>query len=330
MVINLKKITEILKIFGFENNISSIEKINTGHINSTYKIIYSQGESYILQRINQDVFKNSEEIMTNIDIICECLKNEINCPEFIKYKNKNYIIKNNEIWRSYKYIANSVSYNELENKNLIFEFGKVVGKFHSLTQKLDTGKFYNVLENFHNTVFILKNLISIYSHEYKTEFDFFKKSLTLAQQLEDKKLLRTVTHNDVKCANVLFDKTTGKGITLIDFDTVMPGLIVHDFGDGVRSACVTENKLDKCKLTAFCNGYFSYMNADNIENYFLGIFCITAELSARYFYDFITNGNYFSDKTTLQKLDRSRELITLAESIIENKANILEIIQDFE
>lgn len=326
----MDNISYILNLFGLKNNYKKIEKINSGHINSTYKIIYSSDESYILQKINGNIFNEPEKIMSNIEGICNCLKGKVNCPEFKKYKNKNYIIIENTMWRIYRYIENSVCRNSLESLNEIYEFGKVAGNFHRLTQKLDTENFFKTIENFHNTNLIIQNLLNHKNSEYEYEFNFFEKTLEYSEILSSKKLPQNITHNDVKCSNVLFDKKSGKGITLIDFDTVMPGLWVYDFGDGARSACVTENKLDTEKFRAYCKGYFSCIKPQNAENYFLGTYCITAELSARYFKDFLLKENYFADKTEIQKLSRSRELTDLAESIIENKDKILKIIKDFE
>lgn len=48
------------------------------------------------------------------------------------------------------------------------------------------------------------------------------------------KLPLRVTHNDTKLNNILFDKTTGEGLCVIDLDTVMPGLAANDFGDSIR------------------------------------------------------------------------------------------------
>ncbi len=326
----MKKISEILVMFGLSAEITSIEKINSGHINSTYKIIYSPSEKYILQSINGFVFKHPEMIMSNIEGICNCLKGKVHCPEFLKYQDRNYIMCDNEMWRVYRYIGNSVSYNTLDNSDKLFEFGRVTGEFHKLSENLDTDKFHTVIENFHNTEHILHNLLALKNSEYKTEFDFFERSLELSEMLTDKKLPLNVTHNDVKCSNVLFDASNGKGITLIDFDTVMPGLTVYDFGDGARSACVTQNAIDIEKFAAYCKGYFSQIMPQSAENYFLGMYCITSELAARYFHDFLTDENYFADKTPSQKLMRSRELISLAESILSEKENIISTIKDFE
>ncbi|MBQ8434690.1 MAG: phosphotransferase [Oscillospiraceae bacterium] len=326
----MKKILEILKVFGLPYTNIKTEKINSGHINSTYKIIYSDGNCYILQRINGDVFKKPEEIMSNTDRICRCLDNKVRCPEFLSCKDKNYIIDEGQMWRIYHYIDNSESFISLDDNRKIYEFGRVVGEFHSLTANLNADDFYNVIEDFHNTSFILGDIINKKSDSYLSEYSFFERMLEYSRRLDEKNLPLNVTHNDVKPSNVLFEKSSGKGITLIDFDTVMPGFFVYDFGDGARSACISENQLDLDKFKSYCKGYFSNVCHESTENYFLGMLCITAELAARYFRDYLSGGNYFSDKTPDEKLQRCRELIKTAESICEKQTEISMIIQGFQ
>ncbi|MGN0613510.1 MAG: phosphotransferase enzyme family protein [Porcipelethomonas sp.] len=319
-------ISSIMNSFGVSDAPEKIIKINSGHINSTYKIIYSGGSSYILQRINGNVFKNPGEIMSNIDKVCRCIASSVKCPEFLFCGEKNYIVADGEMWRAYCYIGNSVSYNSLSDLNKISEFGRVVGEFHRLTANLDTADFYTVIENFHNTSLILSRVYDTGTDIFCKEYDFFRCMLSFSRKLDRKHLRRRITHNDVKCSNVLFDSVTGKGKTLIDFDTVMPGLAVYDFGDGARSACITGNRIDTDKFRAYCRGYFSQVSAECPEDYVLGMLSITAELAARYFNDYLSGENYFSDKTSEQKLLRCHELMETAESILENREYLEEII----
>ena len=146
-------------------------------------------------------------------------------------------------------------------------------------------------------------------------------------KLTEKNLPVKVTHNDVKCSNVLLDKETHNGICLIDFDSVMSGLYVYDFGDGARSGCITDNLFDINKFKKYAEGYFSMIRLYKPEDYFLGMICITAELAARYFYDFLSGENYFKDKTSVQKLSRCLELIKTAKSIESSREEIESVIK---
>lgn len=322
----MKNLLNILKLFGLNNKIKSIKQINSGHINSTYIVIYSDGKSYILQKLNSFVFKNPDKIMFNINLVCDKLKYTCNCPIFLESNNKNYITINNEIWRIYSYIENSVSYNNLDNLNYIFEFGKVISSFHKATESIDTSRLYITIKNFHDSVWHINRLLKLINNKHDEYFAFFSKSLKYAEILKNKKLSLKVTHNDVKCSNVLFDKNSGKGITLIDLDTVMPGLRVHDFGDGARSSCITNNKININKFKAYCKGYFSSVEVDCAEDFFLGMICITSELSARYLYDYLSNENYFSNKLPCEKFQRCNDLIKLSNSIEDQKIIIIDTI----
>lgn len=324
----MNKILDILKSFGLSKDISDIKLINSGHINSTYKIIYSDGKSYILQRINKSVFKSPEKIMSNIKNLCKYFENLSYFPQFLSAHGKNYIINQNEIWRIYGYIDNSVSYDSLDDILKIYEFGRILGNFHKATKNADPSDFYITIENFHNTAFHIKRLIKSADNRYTEHFNFFYDILEYVKKLQSKKLPFHVTHNDVKCSNVLFDATNGKGLTLIDFDTVMPGLQVYDFGDGARSACINDNKIDIKKLDAYCKGYFSVTGSYREEDYYLGMLCVSAELSARYFYDYLNNENYFAGKSSGEKLERSSELIKISKSIIDNKEEIMSVIKN--
>ncbi len=322
----MNKILCILKRFGLNGTISAINPINSGHINSTYKIIYSDGRSYILQRINKDVFKAPEKIMSNIKKLCILFENSTYFPKFLSAEGSNYIIAQNEMWRIYEFIDNSVSYDKLEDTFKICEFGRVLGNFHKITSSADIDDYFTTIENFHNPVLRINKLFDFSNKGYSEYFDFFRSILSFAERLGSKAIEPQIVHNDVKCSNVLFNKKSGKGIILIDFDTVMPGLTIYDFGDGARSACVSGGSIDIEKFKAYCKGYFSVVSPECEEDYFLGMLCISAELSARYFYDFLSGENYFADKTPSQKLKRSEELIKIAVSIIDNKENIMSVI----
>lgn len=329
-MIKLKELLNILNIFGLSKNILNIEKINSGHINSTYKILYSDDKSYILQRLNPLIFQNPDKIMSNIKNICNILKHQCKCPEFLQVQGKNYIIKDNNVWRIYEYIKNSISYEKLDSDFKIYEFGRILGVFHKSTENADPSCFYNTIENFHNTKFYINKLSKFKLKKYSDQLNFYFKILDFADTLKNQNIPIHVTHNDVKCSNILFDKVSEKAITLIDFDTVMPGIWVNDFGDGARSACINDSSIDIKKFSSYCKGYFSVVMPEPEENYYMAMVCISAELSARYFYDYLSNENYFKDKATEEKLERSFELIKLSESIIKHKYDIITIIKNFK
>lgn len=74
------------------------------------------------------------------------------------------------------------------------------------------------------------------------------------------KLPLRVTHNDTKINNVLFDEATHKALVVIDLDTVMPGLVGHDFGDAIRFAAnfVEEDSPEADKAGVNLNIYWAF------------------------------------------------------------------------
>lgn len=314
--------------FGLEGNILKTEKLNSGHINQTYKIVYSENESYILQRINKSVFREPEKIMFNIKMLCQYI-NASGCssyPEFLYFGEQNYFECENEFWRGYRFAENSVSYNTLTDLKSVYEFGRILGEFHAMTQHADSSQFYITIEDFHNTSKRIYKLKKYKTGRYRSEYNFFERMLCYSAELEAANLPLKVTHNDVKCSNVLFDSKTHEGISLIDFDTIMPGLHVYDFGDGARSGCITDNEFNIEKFRKFADGYFGRIKLYEPEDYFLGMICVSAELASRYFYDFLSGENYFADKTSEEKYARCHELISTAQSIEKHRNEIEKII----
>lgn len=320
----MEKFQMIMELFGVGGTIADVRKLGLGHINETYRIIYSAEESYILQKINRDVFKAPDMIMKNIEMVCSCLDNTL---EFLKAEGKSFILSDESLWRAYKYVSNSVSSDALESADSIYSFGKVLGRFHSATKDLDISEIYDTIPGFHNTTGRIKRVQRLTDSSFEEINSFMNTALEYARELDEKNLPRHVTHGDAKCSNVLFDRDSGRAVMMIDLDTVMPGLWVHDFGDGARSACVTRGELDTEKYSAFASGYLSENRETTGEDCFLGTVCICAELAARYFYDYLSGENYFADKTPAQKLERCRQLVTLGSSVIRKKEEMIRAAQ---
>lgn len=321
----MENLMNALLNFGLGSDILRIEKINSGHINNTYKIIYSDSESYILQKVNKNALKNPKEIMLNINLLYKYVDGRY--PEFLKCRGNNFVETEEGFWRGYRFIDNSVSYEKMPDLKSVYEFGRILGEFHLMTESACAAQFYSTDPDFHNTYKRIEKLKYYESEKYRREFDFFNRMKKYAVSLAEKELPVKVTHNDVKCSNVLLDKETHGGICLIDFDSVMSGLYVYDFGDGARSACITDNLFDIDKLKKYAQGYFSLIKLYEPEDYFLGMICVTAELAARYFYDFLSGENYFRDKSPVQKLSRCFELIETAKSIENSRKEIESIIK---
>lgn len=328
----MKNITEIIKAFIPDNlNFEIIELIG-GHINKTYRIDYKNGNSFILQKMNLNVLKKPELIMSNISKISGILKktNDFIYPDFLTYGNQNFYCDGNDFWRCYKYIPETISFTCFDNTLQSFEMGKILSSFHTAVLAADVTDFKTTIDNFHNSAFFLRRVLQINFEMPKDLFEFYRFSLENAIVFSGKNIPVKVTHNDIKCSNILFSNHSCKAVAIIDFDTIMPGYFEFDFADAVRSGCTVKNHFSLLLFREFCAGYFQKCVMHDSEAYFLAITCITSELSARYFYDSISDENYFSKMSSSKKFERAVDLMNLCKEFIDNKALIISILNDYK
>ena len=167
-----------------------------------------------------------------------------------------------------------------------------------------------------------------------------EKACTLTRLQKEGKLPLRVTHNDTKINNVLFDPETQDAMIVIDLDTVMPGLIGHDFGDAIRFAAnfVEEDcqEYDKVGVNlevfqAFAEGFLSMtaktMTDMEIETLALSSFVLTAELATRFLADYLDGDLYFNIKYPEHNLVRTRCQIALAKDMLRKMEDMEAIVR---
>jgi hypothetical protein len=321
-----------------------------GHINDTYHVKLSidknTDEEYIVQKINSYVFKEPVKIMHNIKEITlhmEEKKSSADCEIISFLDNKegqNYTFINGECWRVCPFIKNSVAYDFVENSKVLYSAGYAFGRFQSLLSDLPLNKLYDTIPDFHNT----RKRMDAFFHiaaldpvdrgkDVKDEIAFFEKHRNLACSLidmqENGELPLRITHNDTKYNNILMDKCTGEPLCVVDLDTVMPGLAMHDFGDAIRFAANTamEDEADLTKVglnmahyEKFTKGYIKaakgFLTEKEIDNMALGAIVITIELASRFLADHLNGDKYFRIHRENQNLDRARCQIKLAQDML--------------
>jgi thiamine kinase-like enzyme len=150
-----------------------------------------------------------------------------------------------------------------------------------------------------------------------------------------------VTHNDTKLNNILLDETTGEGVCVVDLDTVMPGLALHDFGDMVRTATspAMEDERDLSKVTlrlpmyeALLRGYWeearSFLTADERQQLAFSGRLITLETGIRFLTDFLEGDTYFKVHREGHNLDRCRTQLKLVESIERQEGEMTRLVEE--
>ena len=348
----LKKIIGNFKIPG---ELVEIKENSQGNINSTYLLSFKVNEQinkYLLQKINSYVFKEPHLVVKNIKLVTEHVKQKLTggqkTLDFIEtldgsliYAHEN-LYREKEYYRIYKYIDNCSSFDNLkdcENPEFVaYNTGKCYGAFHKYLSDFTVDFLAEIIPDFHNTPKRYNDLLNTIENgnleraiESSGEIIYLlskRKQYSVIWEGLGKNIPIRVTHNDTKLNNVLMDSFTGKGVAVIDLDTVMPGSILFDVGDGIRSACSNsfEDELDKEKIflnmkytKAYIRGYLEemskYITSSELSYIGLSIATLTYELAVRFLTDYINNDVYFKIKYKTHNYDRFINQFTLLKDI---------------
>lgn len=349
-----KKIEALCRAFRIEGEYRFCELITYGHINTTYKVyFFRDGElkDYILQCVNTHVFKKPEELMENISSVTEYIRAKIKATgvsakrgvlHYQQTAEAKYYLFDEEgmFWRCCRYIDDSTVFNLTDNLKVIEEAGKAFGEFQLHLADYPVKSLYISIPHFHNTVMryeafrqAIKNDLAGRAASVKAETEEYlalEETATEMYKMQKRgELPLRVTHNDTKCNNVLFDKDSFEHLSVIDLDTVMPGLAAFDFGDAIRftaNTCAEDEKdvgkvaLDMEKYEAFAKGFIGQVGKTltdkEKETMALGAVTMTVECGMRFLTDYLDGDKYFKVDYAEHNLDRSRCQLALAKDMI--------------
>jgi thiamine kinase-like enzyme len=364
-------IKEIANQFKFEGDYIKGEELGAGHINDTFTVEYRNysGENikYILQRINQYVFKHPDGIMRNIELITTHIRNNIEVAggnpfretlNIIKAKDdKTYYFDGENYWRGYNYIEDTTTYQRLEEgeHKLFFNVGKTFGHFQHQLQDFPVDVLHESIVDFHNTEKRYENLNTAISNNKmnriitaQQEIDYAKscyESLSdILSKIRNEEFPIRVTHNDTKLNNILIDNTTNEGICVIDLDTVMPGTVLYDFGDCIRFGASTALedeqdlsmvRMDLSLFEHFTSGFLSstidFLEEIEIEYIPMSCKLLTFECGIRFLEDYLNGDQYFKiDHNRPQhNLDRARTQFKLVQDMDEKMDDMKAIVKKY-
>lgn len=350
-------IMEIALNFDLNGDIIDIRENDTGLINKTY-IVITTSNKYIIQKINNAVFKDPISVMKNIRTVIEHLKNQNKTCEMLNLINTKagnyYLVNNEDVYRCYNYLNDSIFYNKVKNYKQLYEMGKTIGEFHKELIDLDPSTLCNTIPNFHDSDLRYDNLVNAFkcSTVYKQQEVFsiydcinneIKEVTNLNKLINENQIPIRIAHNDTKINNIVFSKSTNKGKCLIDFDTIMPGTILFDYGDALRSvgSNVSEESFDFDNIDFsinnfiyFTSGYLSSigdkLNNNELNYLFDSIYMITFECGMRFLTDYLDGDKYFFVKFPKHNLFRAINQLTLAKKIKNKKELINKIIKEMK
>ena len=340
---------KIIKHFNEKGEILSTEPFGNGHINKTFLITTTQRQ-YILQCINSTAFKDVDLLMNNITMVTgHLLKKGIFTIKFLKNDNKFYYFDGKDYYRAYRYIDHAICHEEIDSLELISKAAEAFGDLHCNLADLDISSLKEVIPHFHDTPKRYRDLLSAIKEDKFNRVSFCQKEIADVELLKDyfglivdaidkKEIPVNVTHNDPKINNVLFDDESDEVKCVIDLDTVMPGSVLYDFGDALRSLFTGANEDNNdpttCKVNleifeAYLKGYWDKMkntlNKKEIELIPYAPLILTIECGMRFLEDYLRGNIYFRVAYEEHNLVRARTQIYQALDILKNIDKLKEI-----
>ena len=359
-----ERIQEALNAVDFGAPVVGALRYGQGHINDTF-VVHTQPEDrccrrFILQRMSAAAFKHPDELMENIIGVTEYLGREIKkhggdrdreAMRVLRPRNGEPFFTDSAggAWRVYPFVERTVCYQSAESAELFAASGRAFGRFQRLLGGYPAETLHETIPNFHNTEDRLAKFkatlaadplsrVKNCGPEIQFVLDREADCSVALNAMREGKLPLRVTHNDTKLNNVLMDDETHEGMCIIDLDTVMPGLVIYDFGDSIRfganHSAEDERDLSKVNLdadlfaaytAAFLEGAGGSLTNDEIEYLPWGAKLMTLECGIRFLTDYIDGDHYFHISREAQNLDRCRTQFKLV-SDMEAHWNELEAI----
>lgn len=330
------------------------EEIPTGHINSTFRVVYQDPEGkqrrYILQAINRNVFKDPYEVMRNVETVTKHInervlreKKDLRGQTLNLYPARSgalWVEDDREcVWRCYNFIEGCRTYDIVENERQAWQAANAFGAFQNLVSDLDASGIVETIPDFHHTRKRFDRLMQVAAQDpcgraasVKQELEEIRRREAMVDVLVDLaaagKIPLRITHNDTKINNVMIDEITDEAVCVIDLDTVMPGLSLYDFGDMVRSATNSagESEADVSKIEmrlpiyqALRDGYLAAVGnvLNDVEILHLPFSgkLLTLEVAIRFLTDYLEGDIYFKTIRPGQNLERCRNQLQLLKSM---------------
>ena len=343
---------QILAAYHFLHSPSEVEPIKNGLINQTWRIKNSRGD-FILQRINDSIFKKPFAIASNLRMLDEYLAQTY--PEYLfiapekTCKNEEMVfIEGKGYFRLFPFVKKSHTINAAQKPDQAFEAAKAFGKFTRLLSHFPVEKLLTTLPDFHNLSLRYCQFSEALENGNKNRIEqsqeliwFIKEHRNIADTYEsiliNPAFRLRVTHHDTKISNVLFNEDN-KELCIIDLDTVMPGYFISDVGDMMRTylSPVSEEEKDFSKIEiradyfkAIAKGYLSEMNEElstEEKNHFVyaGKFMIYMQ-ALRFITDYINNDIYYDSKYEGQNFVRATNQVTLLKRLMEKEKDLIKI-----
>lgn len=337
----------------FSSSVKQITSLGNGLINDTYRVD-TGSDTLVLQRINRQVFPEPVKIMSNLGVLSAHLRAKCGHPVDLQFpelvftlSGDTHVIAGDDVWRALKFIGHTESLETVRDLSDAYQTGLALGRFHRLFSDLDPQVMIDTLPGFHITPnyldryhrVLIDRKVAMDNPDSRYCAEFISVYWAIAGDLEKAKSLGQlrlkVTHGDPKLNNFLFDIRTRQVVSLIDLDTVKPGLWHYDIGDCLRSCCHRqENDEFDIEIASAClKGYLSetrvFFSQSDYTFLYPAIRLIPFELGLRFFTDYLEGNRYFKVTEPSQNLHRAVAQFRLCSSILAQEKSLSSLIDQY-
>ena len=331
--------------FAIEGNILDIKPLGSGLINDTFRVYTDGADDYVLQRINNAIFKDVELLQHNIDCATAHIRKKGGMTlTFLPCKatGKSYWTDGETYWRVSVFIKDSFTYDTV-NREYSYYAGKAFGQFEAMLADIpDT--LGETIPDFHNMELRARQLKEAVQADAAgrmkepevqailKDLQQYEEEMCKAERLyREGKLPKRICHCDTKVNNMLFDKD-GNVLCVIDLDTLMPSFVFSDFGDFMRTAANTvaedDPAIEKVALRmdifeAFAKGYIegaTFLTPIEKENLPYAACLFPYMQAVRFFADYINGDTYYKIQYPEHNLVRTRNQVALFHAAYEKQA----------
>jgi Phosphotransferase enzyme family len=355
----------IIGQFAISGGVGGLEPYGSGHIHDTFRVQNAQAgqPDYLLQRINNHVFKDVPALMENIRKVTDHLREKVAAQpagqpdkevltlvptiagqDYLQDAAGNY-------WRIFLFLDETNSYDLVQTPQQAYEGGLAFGRFQALLADFPVDQLHDTIPKFHNIQSRLQLFRAAIDRdpvgrvkEVAAEIAAFEERAASMGQIlalgQSGQLPLRITHNDTKFNNVLLDQNN-QAQCVIDLDTVMPGYVAYDFGDAIRTTVNTaaEDEPDPTKIdvnmdlfTGFTTGFLSQTHAllseTEIASLSLGVLLLPYIMGLRFLTDYIDGDHYYKIHFPGHNLQRSRAQLTLVQKLEKQHDKMNHIIRE--
>jgi hypothetical protein len=357
----MTEFADISASFKLEGDYHSCSPHGSGHIHDTYLLTVRRDKRqtrYILQRLNTHVFRKPEALQDNLRRILEYLHDPSNkhasgivFPEPVLTPSGNNYSMDHEgnYWRCFRYIEYSRVYDRVETPEQAFEGSRLFGIFNAALKGYNPRRLHITIPDFLDIEVRLRQLMiaQLANPAGRLKHASGEFNRLLEHQLISRDFTRMrlalpdrVVHNDTKISNILFHKRTGRGISVIDLDTVMTGTLLTDFGDMIRTFTAETPEDDRDLESTRCNpGLFEAVYAGFMEsvgdfisgvehaNLLLGAKLMIYMQAVRFLTDYLNGDVYYRIAYPFQNLDRAKNQLVLLDSFLSQEGVFRDILK---